>query len=58
MRKLKKMLNTKGQHKYIGPQTVERVTESHVTIYITRSAREKEKHLFQSRLLALTLTGI
>ena len=45
MPKLKKMPNTKRQQKYMGPQTVKRVTDSHVVISQDQLGKQKEKRI-------------
>ena len=61
MPKLKKMLNTELQTKYLGPYTVSRITESHAVIPNPKKGLIKEKKIpidiikKESRKIQLTL---
>ena len=57
MPKLKKMPNTKRQQKYMGLQTVKRVTDSHVVISQDQLGKQREKRI-PIHMLALTLNGM
>ena len=45
MNKLKRLPNTKNKPKFVGPHTVCKVTESHITIYENISGAKKNKNI-------------
>ena len=45
MPKFKKMPKTKSQRKYLGPQTVKRITESHIIVSQDQQGKRKEKKI-------------